>query len=137
MFQRERERGSKCLGVPANIEIRRVELDPSLLVQSQSPTEPTCVVGICGGLLPAAARATANDMNQLLEISRKLVAVAFREGVVQWRRAMDIEGQPGHWAVAIVDVPPKQISTIIDAFNEDMVRILQSHTRTMCLVSID
>nr|A0A6F9DYX9.1 RecName: Full=Non-reducing polyketide synthase men2; Short=NR-PKS men2 [Menisporopsis theobromae]CAB3277416.1 Men2 [Menisporopsis theobromae] len=100
--------------------VMRAELNPSILTGGQQSADPTYVVGICGGLLPAAATATARDINELLDIGRKLVAVAFRLGVAQWRRAMDIEGKPGRWAVTIVNVPAKQIRTILDAFNEDM-----------------
>ncbi|RDL40910.1 putative Polyketide synthase [Venustampulla echinocandica] len=96
------------------------ETDPSILTLSDSAAQPTYVVGVCGGLLMGAAAATARDINELLDIGRKLVDVSFNLGVAQWKRAMDIEGKPGRWAVAIVNVPPKQIRNIITAFNEDM-----------------
>lgn len=104
-----------------NVPSSRSETDPSILTLSDSAAQPTYVVGVCGGLLLGAAAATAQDINELLDIGRKLVDVSFNLGVAQWKRAMDIEGKPGRWAVAIVNVPPKQIGNIITAFNEDMV----------------
>lgn len=83
--------------------------------------EFTYVVGICGGLLPGAAAATAKNMNELLCVGWKLLHVAFNLGVAQWRRGIQIEGKPGRWAVAIVNILPKHVRNIITAFNEEMV----------------
>ncbi|UKZ66519.1 Type I Iterative PKS [Trichoderma atroviride] len=96
----------------------RAENDPSFFKASRN--SPSYSIGLCTGLLPAAAAATARDVGELLTIGRVLIPVAYRLGVQQWRSAHEIEGAPGSWAVAIVSVDPQEIENIINAFNDDM-----------------
>jgi hypothetical protein len=86
-----------------------------------SHDSPSYNIGLCTGLLPATAAATARDVSELLTIGRALIPVAYRLGVQQWRSAHEIESAPGPWAVAIVNVDPQEIENIINAFNDDMV----------------
>jgi hypothetical protein len=98
------------------------ESDPSLLTGIHDGT--THVVGLCAGLLPAAAAVAGRSVPELLDIGKEMIAIVFRLSVVLWRRALDIESEPGHWAVAVVNVAQKQLQQIIDGFNEDMVCFL-------------
>lgn len=103
----------------ANASYSRAENDPSFFKASRD--SPSYSIGLCTGLLPAAAAATARDVGELLTIGRVLIPVAYRLGVQQWKSAHEIESAPGAWAVAVVNVDPQDIENIINAFNDDMV----------------
>ncbi|RFU79548.1 polyketide synthase [Trichoderma arundinaceum] len=98
--------------------IVRVEKDPSLLATGR--TAPGYIIGLCAGLLPAAAAAAARDVSELLRIGRELIAVAFRLGLEQWRSALEIESVQGPWAVAVDNIAQGEVESIIYAFNNDM-----------------
>jgi Starter unit:ACP transacylase in aflatoxin biosynthesis len=94
------------------------ERDSELLNSSSSPV---FIIGLCTGLLPAAAAAAARDTSDLLRIGAEIVAVAFRLGLEASRRSMQIEQVPGSWGVTVINVRPEEQQAIIDAFNRDTV----------------
>ncbi|KAK4061584.1 uncharacterized protein Triagg1_10293 [Trichoderma aggressivum f. europaeum] len=103
--------------------IIQAEGDPSLL---EKRDHPVLVIGLCTGMLSAATFAAARDINDLVRLGQEIIGVAFRVGLAQWRRAVEIERNPGRWGVAVINVPPKQLQTIIDGFNGDMVGMLMA-----------
>ncbi|KAJ4855340.1 acyl transferase domain-containing protein [Trichoderma breve] len=98
--------------------IVRAEQDPSLL--STSHTSSVYIIGLSFGLLPATAAATARDVGELLAIGKSLVAVTFRLGLQQTRKALEIESTPGSWATEVTNIAPGEVEAILSAFNNDM-----------------
>jgi hypothetical protein len=75
--------------------------------------------------LPAAAAAAARSIPELLQIGSQLIAVVFRLGLATWRRALNIENQPGHWSMAVKsDV--KKLQKTADRFNSSRVCLLNT-----------
>ncbi|QYT02646.1 hypothetical protein H0G86_009640 [Trichoderma simmonsii] len=98
--------------------IVRAEQDPSLL--STSHTSSVYIIGLSFGLLPATAAATARDVGELLAIGKSLVAVIFRLGLQQTRKALEIESAPGSWATEVNNIAPGEVEAILSTFNNDM-----------------
>ncbi|KAL7788075.1 putative polyketide synthase [Trichoderma afarasin] len=98
--------------------IVRTEQDPSLL--STSYMSSVYIIGLSFGLFSAASVATARDVGELLAIGRALVAVAFRLGLQQTRNALEIESMPGLRATEVANIAPREVETVINAFNNDM-----------------
>ncbi|KAL2831415.1 hypothetical protein BDW59DRAFT_157843 [Aspergillus cavernicola] len=90
-----------------------VENDPSLLGSSSNVT----ALGLCTGLLPAAALAGSRNISDLISISVETIAICFRLALQLYRRTRQIEDVPGHWAYTILGVPVQEMNIILDDFH--------------------
>ncbi|KAL3471498.1 hypothetical protein BJX99DRAFT_263248 [Aspergillus californicus] len=89
------------------------ENDPSLLGSSSAVT----ALGLCTGLLPAAALAGSQNIPDLISIGTDTVAICFRLALELYRRTRRIEDAPGHWAYTILGVPAQEMNTILKEFH--------------------
>jgi hypothetical protein len=103
-------------------DFRHAERDPSLLVDNDN-LPPVIALSICGSLLPAAAAAVANDVDDLIEVSTFIATVAFRMAVQVTRRAMAIENNSGAWAFSALGEIVTQLPSALEKFHEDQVRL--------------
>ncbi|KAL3458866.1 hypothetical protein BJX64DRAFT_291773 [Aspergillus heterothallicus] len=90
-----------------------VENDPSLLGASSK----VMALGLCTGLLPAAALAGSKNISDLISISVETVAICFRLALELYRRTRRIEDVPGHWAYTVLGVPAREMDIILDEFH--------------------
>ncbi|KAK8074379.1 Bcpks15 [Apiospora hydei] len=92
--------------------ILHAESDPALL----SNSTPLLSLGICGGLLPAAAVAVATNVNELIEVASYLAGVNCRVAVAISRRSTQIEDGPGSWAFSVLGKAVSQLPDILEEF---------------------
>ncbi|KAJ0418711.1 hypothetical protein BJY00DRAFT_175444 [Aspergillus carlsbadensis] len=90
-----------------------VENDPSLLGASSK----VMALGLCTGLLPAAALAGSKNIADLISISVETIAICFRLALELYRRTRRIEGLPGHWAYTVLGVSAQDMDTILEDFH--------------------
>ncbi|KAE8554282.1 hypothetical protein EYB25_002820 [Talaromyces marneffei] len=93
-----------------------VENDPSLLGSSSKVT----ALGLCTGLLPAAALAGSQNITELIVIGTETIAVCFRLALELYRRTRRIEETPGHWAHTVLGVPAREMDVILKEFHASM-----------------
>lgn len=98
---------------------RHAENDPALLDSST----PLLSLGICGGLLPAAAVAVATNIHELIEVASYLARVNCRVAVAISRRSLGIESGTGSWAFSVLgkDIVA-QLPDILKQFHREQVR---------------
>ncbi|PCG98961.1 Acyl transferase/acyl hydrolase/lysophospholipase [Penicillium occitanis (nom. inval.)] len=94
-----------------------VENDPSLLGSSSKVT----ALGLCTGLLPAAALAGSHNITELILISTETIAICFRLALELYRRTRRIEETPGHWAYTVLGVPVQEMDDILREFHDSVV----------------
>ena len=87
-------------------------------------TSPTYLVGLCTGMLPAAALAFSNSSTQLLELAPKIVCVSLRLGLEAARRSAQIESSNESWAVVVPGVGLQEQREILLRFHHVHVRSL-------------
>lgn len=99
--------------------LRHAENDPALLDSST----PLLSLGICGGLLPAAAVAVATNIHELIEVASYLARVNCRVAVAISRRSLEIESGTGSWAFSVLgkDIVA-QLPDILKDFHREQVR---------------
>jgi hypothetical protein len=105
-----------------NCVSRHAESDPSLLLGDKS-SRPILTLGICGGLLPAAAAAVATNVAELIEVATFLAAVTCRVAVQISRRSMQIEDGTGSWAFSALGKIVTQLPSILDQYHKIEVEL--------------
>ena len=75
-------------------------------------------VGLCTGLLPAAAAVVARDTSQLLQYGLEIVALTFRLIHEVFLRSLRVEKEPGAWSYTLVGITYEQTQPILDDFNQ-------------------
>ncbi|KAI8933688.1 hypothetical protein NX059_009407 [Plenodomus lindquistii] len=98
--------------------ILHAESDPAVLDGST----PLLSLGICGGLLPAAAVAVATNIHELVEVASYLARVNCRVAVAISRRSMEIESGTGSWAFSVLGKVVAQLPDILKDFHREQVR---------------
>lgn len=83
--------------------------------------ESTTHVGLCTGLLPAAAAALATDTSQLLQYGLEIVAISFRLIHEIVLRSRKVETEPGSWSYTVVGIKREQAQAILDDYNKAQV----------------
>lgn len=91
-----------------------VEHDPSIL---GSASQPVHVIGICTGLLPAAAVLAANNLEQLFRLSLELVSITCRLTYEIWIRMQLIENGRESWSETYIGLDEEQLDTILRDFH--------------------
>ncbi|KAL4940586.1 hypothetical protein BDV06DRAFT_223961 [Aspergillus oleicola] len=100
-----------------------VENDSSFLGSSSSIT----ALGLCTGLLPAAALAGSQNITDLISISIDTIAICFRLALELYRRTRRIEEAPGHWAYTVLGIPVKEVSSMLDDFHKSKNTLSHRH----------
>ena len=80
-------------------------------------SESTTHLGLCTGLLPAAAAVVAGNTSQLLQYGLEIVAISFRlthEIILRSRR---VETEPGSWSYTVVGIKHEQAQAMLDDYN--------------------
>ncbi|KAF2664950.1 polyketide synthase 1 [Microthyrium microscopicum] len=93
-----------------------VEDDPELL-DSKSSFE---IVAICTGALSAAAASLAKSVQELLDVSIAISAIALRLGVAMQRRAENLEATPGSWAFTASNINEDELMNLLAIYNNDL-----------------
>lgn len=79
------------------------------------------MLGICGGLLAAAAAAVARNLAELIEAASFLAGVTCRVAAAVSRRAVQIEDGTGSWAFSTVGNIVTQLAPILEQFHRVQV----------------
>ena len=79
-------------------------------------------MGLCTGLLPAAAAAAAIDTNDLLSFGLEIVAISFRLTHAIIVRSSRVETEPGSWSYTVIGIKHDLLQTNLDDFNNAQVR---------------
>lgn len=102
------------------IRYSHVENEPSILGEYGPEVQ---ILGICIGLLPAAATAIARDIFDLLYVGCEIVALTFRVAVAIIRRTKQIDQSPGHWASLILGTSVAKVEEHLKEFHISRVCI--------------
>ena len=98
----------------------RREDNDELIFDTRSSTR-TYLVGLCTGMLPAAALAAASSTSQLLRLAPDIVRMALRLGLEVRRRSDQIERTSESWATVVPGTPPQEQQKALDQFHEETV----------------
>ena len=88
-----------------------------------SPSQ-TYLVGLCTGMLPAAAFAATTTREQLLRLAPEIVRISLRLGIEASHRSSLIENSSESWATAITGITPSDQQGILDQFHREHVSVL-------------
>lgn len=78
-------------------------------------------MGLCTGLLPAAAAATAKSASELLKLAPEIVCVALRLALETSHRSTQLEQCTDSWAVVVGEIPARAQQNAIDDFHKEHV----------------
>ncbi|KAF7503263.1 hypothetical protein GJ744_004054 [Endocarpon pusillum] len=109
---------------------RHAEIDPSITTQNGTSRQ-TLLLGICGGLLPAATAAASTNVAELIQVASFFVGLNCRVAVAISRRSVEIENDKGSWAFSALGSVVTQLPSILDHFHEEEVRLV-SGARSAC-----
>ena len=79
------------------------------------------LVGLCTGMLPAAAMAASSSTSHLLKLAPQIVLISLRLGVEAHRRSAQIEVSTDSWAFVVPGMAPQQQQECLDQFHSDFV----------------
>lgn len=79
------------------------------------------MVGLCTGLLPAAAVSASRNPAELFDISLFILAVVVRLATEIERRSRLIDNTPGSWGYLVTSLPAERQQEAIDAFHAQQV----------------
>ncbi len=75
------------------------------------------LLGLCTGLLPAAAAATTTSLSGLLKLPPDIVCVSLRVGLLASRRSTRLERSMESWAIMVSGVPASELQKVIQEFH--------------------
>lgn len=90
------------------------------------PSTETYLVGLCTGMLPAAALAVTTSTSQLLKLAPEIVRMALRLGLEARRRSVQIERSNESWATVVSSISPQEQQKALDLFHQENVSFLRS-----------
>jgi hypothetical protein len=96
------------------------ENDPSIL--EAKPPSKTYIIGLCTGLLPAAAAATAKSAGELLQLAPSIIFIALRLALEVDLRSSRIEETTQSWAALVPGIPTNEQLSALDDFHKQTVR---------------
>lgn len=92
-----------------------LEAHPTAL---QDAEDRPAVVGVCTGLLTAAAICCCNTLSEVLAIAPKIVALAFRVGLEVMRRSESIDVSIDRsWATVVSNIDFEAVRKVVSSFN--------------------
>lgn len=86
-----------------------------------APLSTTYLVGLCTGMLPAAALAFASSTTELLELAPTIVCISLRLGLESSRRSAQIENSHRSWATVVPGIPLEEQRDILHQFHHKHV----------------
>ena len=95
--------------------LKFAEEDPSILGSLEQPSE---VLALCTGAIPAAVAVAANDTSEVLSIAIALIPVVFRFARDTNHRSKLIDKSMGSWGTTVVGLTPEKAQPILDAFHK-------------------
>ena len=102
--------------------LRHAENNPSLLASGENSPQ-LLTLGVCGGLLAAAAASIATNVAELIEVASLLAGITCRVAVEITRRAIQIEDDDtGSWAFSAFGAVVPELPSILDQFHKAQVR---------------
>ena len=96
------------------------EEDPGLL--DAKPSSEIEIVGLCTGLLPAAAAATARSTRELLQLAPSIICIALRLALEVDLRSSQIEETTQSWAVIVSGIPSEKQQSALDDYHKQTVK---------------
>ena len=78
-------------------------------------------MGLCTGMLPAAALAVTTSTSQLLRQAPDIVRMALRLGLAARRRSTQVEKSRESWATVVPGMSPQEQQKALDTFHKDNV----------------
>ncbi|KAI9876882.1 MAG: hypothetical protein M1830_005404, partial [Pleopsidium flavum] len=75
------------------------------------------LLGLCTGLLPAAAAATTTSLSGLLKLAPDIVCVSLRVGLLASRRSTQLERSMESWAIMVSGVPASELQKVLQEFH--------------------
>lgn len=91
-----------------------IENNPWILTSTASRVS---LAGLCTGLIPAAAVASAKSISDVLEMAPELICISMRLGLAASRRSMQLERSSESWATAVPAVPVHELQKELDEFH--------------------
>lgn len=85
------------------------------------------VLGLCTGLLSAAAAAASRSVSDLLRIAPEIVCISLRVALEAQHRSAQLEKSSESWAVVVAGIPATEQQGAIDEFHK-------SHVTTQTIV---
>lgn len=95
------------------------------------------MLGLCTGLLPAAAAAVAKDLNELLKYGLEIIAVAVRLAQEITLRSTRIEKTPASWAYTIVGATVEDSQAVLERFHQTQVRVYSTMNERLKLTGLE
>ena len=83
---------------------------------------PRVLLGLCTGLLPAIATASAIGVADLLKLSPEIIRISLRLGVEVSHRSQNLEQSLSSWASIVSGVPLDQIRAELQQFHDSKVQ---------------
>ena len=96
------------------------EQDSSIL--EAQPSSEIQIIGLCTGLLPAAAAATARSTGELLQLAPNVICIALRLALEADIRSSQIEETTQSWAVIVPGFAASEQSAL-DDFHQQTVEL--------------
>jgi hypothetical protein len=107
----------------------QAEEDPSILAKGPESSD-RAILGICTGLLPAAAASASTNVHNLMELAPEIVGVALRLSLYAQRRSSQIEPSTGSWAVVVGGTSAEDLQNAIDEFHFEQVSLVKIFPET-------
>jgi hypothetical protein len=92
--------------------------DPRILGSEHNPVH---MVGLCTGLLPAAAAAISQNPAELFDVSLLILSVVIRLATEIEKRSRLIDNTPGSWGYLVTSLSAQRQQEVIDAFHAEQV----------------
>ncbi|OCK77458.1 PKS16 protein [Lepidopterella palustris CBS 459.81] len=76
------------------------------------------LIGLCTGLLPAAAVKASESITDFIQLATEIVCVSFRLALETRHRSMQIDPTLDSWAYVVRDVTPVNVQAALDEFHQ-------------------
>lgn len=86
------------------------------------------ILGLCTGLLPAAAAMMASNITDLVKYGLDVAAMSVRMGHELVVRSQRVDNTPGSWAYSIVGATAAEVEVLLTSFCQVQVRLLSRRT---------
>jgi hypothetical protein len=83
----------------------------------------TYLLGMCTGLLPAAALATSRTLDGLLKIAPEIVLISLRLAVEVSRRSIQVEQDTDSWVLIVTGPSTDDLEKLIEEFHKSRVSL--------------
>lgn len=118
----------------------RSENDDSILDSTTKTTttdvaeDEVYILGLCTGLLPAAAAATAGSTGELLELGTEMLKISLRLALEADGRSAQLEQSRESWAFAVPGIPAIEVQKAIDDFHNNLVNKKAFDSRILFII---